>query len=478
MKLFLQLVVCTVLFQYSFAFFGFSKHNKFGRLHREPPFQSSIISFETVEEKWIVQRLNNFDPQDNRTWQMRYFENNNYLKNGGPVLIFVGGEWTASKGSLQTGHMHDMARDLNGTMFYTEHRFYGKSKPTSDVTVANLRFLGMDQALADLANFIVQMKDSIPEIRNSGVILVGGSYSATMVTFFMQKYPHLASGAWSSSAPLNAQKDFIEYMEVVSESIKVHGGDACANRIESAFGEMESLVAAEDTEKITNLFNLCQPLSEASALDRMSFFSDVSGGFAGLVQYHKTGDIEFECGILTNESISDNVAALAAWYLGTNDNCFDYSYRKLVEWLEGTSWTDSDRQWYYQTCSEFGWYQSSGSKKSIFGSSFPVELSAALCNDIYDGIFPAEKILENVQRTNTIYGGFHPAVRNVYSTHGQLDPWRPMGLQEDLNEWSPTTILELESHVSDLNSLRESDTPQMRANKERVFELVQQWLEI
>lgn len=55
--------------------------------------------------------------------------------------------------------------------------------------------------------------------------------------------------------------------------------------------------------------------------------------------------------------------------------------------------------------------------------------------------FPAEVILENVQRTNTIYGGFQPAVRNVYSTHGQLDPWRPMGLQEDLNEWSPTTIL-------------------------------------
>ena len=287
MKLFLQLIVCTVLVQCSFAILGFSRHNKFGRLNREPPFGSSIVSYETVQEKWIEQRLNNFDPQNNQTWKMRYYENSNYLQNGGPVFIFVGGEWTASRGSLQAGHMHDMARDLNGTMFYTEHRFYGKSKPTPDVTVANLRFLGMDQALADLANFIVQMKATIPEIRNSGVILVGGSYSATMVTFFMQKYPHLASGAWSSSAPLNAQKDFIEYLEVVSEAITIHGGDACANRIENAFAEMESLVAAENTDKITQLFNLCRPLSEASALDMMSFFSDVSGGFSGLVQYHK-----------------------------------------------------------------------------------------------------------------------------------------------------------------------------------------------
>lgn len=46
----------------------------------------------------------------------------------------------------------------------------------------------------------------------------------------------------------------------------------------------------------------------------------------------------------------------------------------------------SDRQWFYQTCSEFGWYQSSGSPNSIFGTSFPVELSATLCNDIYDGM--------------------------------------------------------------------------------------------
>jgi Serine carboxypeptidase S28 len=40
-----------------------------------------------------------------------------------------------------------------------------------------------------------------------------------------------------------------------------------------------------------------------------------------------------------------------------------------------------------------------------------------------------------------IYGALAPNVRNVYSTHGQLDPWRPMGVQEDINEASPTVIL-------------------------------------
>jgi hypothetical protein len=51
-----------------------------------------------------------------------------------------------------------------------------------------------------------------------------------------------------------------------------------------------------------------------------------------------------------------------------------------------------------------------------------------------------EKIQSNVERTNIIYGGKNPSVRNVYSVHGELDPWRPPGVQEDINVHSPTTI--------------------------------------
>lgn len=52
-----------------------------------------------------------------------------------------------------------------------------------------------------------------------------------------------------------------------------------------------------------------------------------------------------------------------------------------------------------------------------------------------------DKVHQNVDRTNVIYGSLFPNARNVYSTHGQLDPWRTMGVQEDINEHSPTVIL-------------------------------------
>lgn len=71
-----------------------------------------------------------------------------------------------------------------------------------------MKWNSVDQALADLAYFTTYIKTQIPSLANSKVILVGGSYAATMVTWMRQKYPNLIAGAWASSAPLLAKADF------------------------------------------------------------------------------------------------------------------------------------------------------------------------------------------------------------------------------------------------------------------------------
>lgn len=78
----------------------------------------------------------------------------------------------------------------------------------SDLRTDKLKYLNIDQALADLAHFVVEMRKTIPGAEKSGVIMIGGSYSATMVSWFRQKYPHLINGAWASSAPVFAKVEF------------------------------------------------------------------------------------------------------------------------------------------------------------------------------------------------------------------------------------------------------------------------------
>lgn len=398
MMLLLKFLVTVSLVQFSLAVHGITKTSvlKNNRLNREPPLDKfAVFDDVEVEEKWITQKLNHFDPQDDRTWEMRYLENSNYLQDGGPIFINVGGEWTVSAGWLRTGHMHDMARDLNGTMFYTEHRYYGESRPTEDLTIDSLRFLDIDQALADLAHFIVQIKQTTPELVNSGVILVGGSYAATMVTWFIQKYPHLANGAWSSSAPLEAKVDFYEYKEVVSEALEIVGGPNCTRRIRTAFEELEQLVAENNTALIEELFHFCHPLDLSNELDVWSFFSDISGSFSGLVQYHReySQDIQQECDLLVNNDIENDLEALADWTFSgaQGDFCYDHRYDNWIYFFNGTGWDDlaalfEIRQWYYQTCAEFGWFQSLGSNNTLFGSTSPVDMSLQLCHDLYSGM--------------------------------------------------------------------------------------------
>lgn len=110
------------------ALFGFSE-NFDVNLHRKRFYTVSKIS-EKVETKWIEQKLDNFNPNHTRTWQMRYFENREHFKGGGPIFIYVGGEWEISPEPISGGHWYDMAKELNGILFYTEHRFYGQSRPT------------------------------------------------------------------------------------------------------------------------------------------------------------------------------------------------------------------------------------------------------------------------------------------------------------------------------------------------------------
>lgn len=47
----------------------------------------------------------------------------------------------------------------------------------------------------------------------------------------------------------------------------------------------------------------------------------------------------------------------------------------------------------------------------------------------------------SLDHTNDLYGGFSPAVTNVYFTHGSLDPWHRMGIVSDLNEHSPSSVI-------------------------------------
>ncbi|KAL8894179.1 MAG: hypothetical protein Q9207_008537 [Kuettlingeria erythrocarpa] len=96
-----------------------------------------------------------YEPHSNGTFPLRYWFDASYYKDGGPVIVLQSGE-TDGEGRLpflQKGLLHQLAQATNGIGVVLEHRYYGKSFPTPDLSTPNLRFLTTEQALADMAYF-------------------------------------------------------------------------------------------------------------------------------------------------------------------------------------------------------------------------------------------------------------------------------------------------------------------------------------
>lgn len=213
-----------------------------------------------------------------------------------------------------------------------------------------------------------------------------------MAAWFRQRYPDKANGAWASSAPLLAQLDFTEYMQVVSWAMGHVGGDACSNRVQQAFAQIESELASRNVAKLRDTFNLCEDILIDDELDVWNFVSTIAYEFAGVVQYHWTGDIEGVCAVLTSPDYSDALTALAAWIKTIYGSyCVDAGYQSMIDYYRDPSWSAGStyfamRQWFYQTCNEFGWYQTAADGTTIFGSKMPLKLSTQMCTDLYDDL--------------------------------------------------------------------------------------------
>lgn len=150
----------------------------------------------------------------------------------------------------------------------------------------------------------------------------------------------------------------------MSRSIERVGGDECAEIIGNAFADMEDLVNENNTAQITEAFNLCNDLE--IPIDVPHFFYEVSDIVAGLVQSHRSGNIERACNFMLNErhnNSKNDIEAFAAWVVERetvgNELCLDFSYENYIEKYNNVEWNTPAnvqmRQWIYQTCSEFAW---------------------------------------------------------------------------------------------------------------------------
>lgn len=159
------------------------------------------------------------------------------------------------------------------------------------------------------------------------------------------------------------------------------------------------------------------------------------------------------------------LAALSNMLLSiANKTCLDYTYSNAVIQLKNTSWdsetAEGGRQWTYQTCTEFGFFQTSSLPETqrLFGDviripllispkfywifQFPLSLFTKQCSDIFGPNFTPNLLAAGINVTNTEYGALDYKATRVVFVHGSVDPWHALGITSSLGPYTPAIFIQ------------------------------------
>lgn len=174
-------------------------------------------------------------------------------------------------------------------------------------------------------------------------------------------------------------------MEVVNDAIEAVNTE-CLETIEDGFLEIEELLLDPNgTTYVAELFRVCDPdIDISEEPERSYFFGQIIWSWAGIIQYARTGTIETYCSVITQTegTAIEKLLAFMNSYIGTQ-SCLSSYTDFVIAYNASELTTGASRQWYYQTCTEYGWYQTTATDSQPFRQNLLVDFFYNWCRDLY-----------------------------------------------------------------------------------------------
>ncbi|KIK69784.1 hypothetical protein GYMLUDRAFT_34181 [Collybiopsis luxurians FD-317 M1] len=476
---------------------------------------------------WFEQPLDHFDKSIKDTFKQRYWINKRHFKpgTGAPVIVLDGGETSGEDRLpfLDTGIVEILARETQGLGVVLEHRYYGESIATGNLTTDSLRFLNNAQSAADSANFMSHVK--FPGIEEDLTapgtpwIYYGGSYAGARAAHMRILYPDLVYGAIASSAVTHASILNWEYMDIIRRYADPKCSEHLQNSIKTIDSILDHRVLAKPLKRLFGVHGLKRDV------DFVSLVESPLGSWQAKVWDPKVGSTTFDdfCEFLSKPlghklnpevdvaelgfghpermvslpgglKLDFAVVNYGTWIKenivskcpeeNTQEECFGtFDDAQYKDTSLGETW----RLWQFQVCTEWGYFTTAPpypDHPRIISERLDLEYESKICRQAYD---PGEHFtvpsLPNITIVNEL-GDFDIAMDRLAFIDGEVDPWRPDTPHSDYaNDREDTTLRPFKVipngvHHYDEYGLEnlEDEPPEIQKIHKEMIHFVKEWL--
>ncbi|KAF7192097.1 putative extracellular serine carboxypeptidase [Pseudocercospora fuligena] len=427
---------------------------------------------------YFDQLIDHSNPKLGTFKQFYYYDTTYWRGPGSPVVFFTPGEVNATRyySYLTTNRTTGvLASQIGAATIVLEHRYWGTSTPYADLTTANLKYLTLENAIADMNYFATNVKLPFDRYGASNAddvpwVVMGGSYSGALSAWIASTAPGPIWAYHSSSAPVEAVGDYWGYFKPVQDGMPKN----CSKDLALVIDHMDDILMNGSKQQQHDLKAMFGMTAVEHNDDFMAALENGPWLWQGNQFYTNTGFFTF-CDYIENAQskstktipgaegvgVQKALAGYAKWwtevelkgfcaqYGYTKDNnsvaCFD-TYNPNNPMYTDTSLSNTiDRQWVWMTCNEpFGYWQNGAPKGR------PSIVSRLIDNAYYErqcGLyFPTGpngetyglKKGKTYNDVNKFTGGWNidNTTRMIY-VNGDNDPWREASVSADLRTGGP-----------------------------------------
>ncbi|KAF4660436.1 Thymus-specific serine protease [Perkinsus chesapeaki] len=351
------------------------------------------------------------DPNSRNFHQQYFLYRHSYAPDKPLLFLYVGGSSPMSPLEIPVNLMR-LAAAFKAAVAYLEHRYFGGSFPTEDVSAKTLKdLLTIPQAVEDIRTFGEYLKRYLnsPTLQ---IVLFGDSYGGALAAWAREKYQSLFIGVVSSSSALDAKLENDMYATIEAEDLsnkQLGGSPKCLKTITKAHEDFADLLKSTDgRRKLEDKFKVCRNVLD-NRMNQLAFTRD---------------------GQLLGISIQDNNPKCRKDYCDISRVCRRLAETKECDRLKDPYFTGEERMSRFIFCRGFGQRQPCTDENNCpwLRTEERLELNVRICGAF--GI-SEEQAKEYVDQVQTEYGGKTlKGATNIFSINGEADPWRSVSITE------------------------------------------------